>query len=172
MGQNSLKLNHRLARIDDLPNIVEIYNETIPSRQVTADLDPVSVESREPWFHEHSPAIRPLWVTEIDGRIAAWLSFSSFYGRPAYDCTAELSVYVATSFRRLGLGNFLLSEALAAAPALNLKNLLGFIFGHNEPSLALFERHGFARWGLLPRVAELDGIARDLVIVGRRIDRQ
>ncbi len=172
MGQNPLELKLRLAQREDLARIVEIYNETIPSRQVTADIELVSVESREPWFHEHTATKHPLWVTEIDGRIAAWLSFSSFYGRPAYDCTAELSVYVAASFRRRGVGNFLLSEALVAVPALNIKNLLGFIFGHNEPSLALFERHGFSRWGLLPRVAELDGISRDLVIVGRRIDRQ
>ena len=47
--------------------------------------------------------------------------------------------------------------------------LLGFIFAHNEPSLRLFEKLGFARWGCLPRVAELDGVERDLVIVGLRI---
>ena len=47
--------------------------------------------------------------------------------------------------------------------------LLGFVFGHNAPSLALFERLGFERWALLPRVAELDGVERDLVIVGRRV---
>jgi phosphinothricin acetyltransferase len=47
--------------------------------------------------------------------------------------------------------------------------LLGFIFGHNEPSLKLFERFGFEKWGHLPSVAELDGIERDLVIVGKRV---
>ncbi len=51
-----------------------------------------------------------------------------------------------------------------------MKTLLGFIFGHNTASLALFARFGFARWGELPRVAALDGIERDLVIVGLRID--
>ncbi|CAJ9431411.1 phosphinothricin acetyltransferase [Burkholderia pseudomallei] len=46
---------------------------------------------------------------------------------------------------------------------------LGFIFGHNEPSLRLFARYGFTAWGTLPRVAVLDGIERDLVIVGKRL---
>ena len=59
---------------------------------------------------------------------------------------------------------------MAEAPSLHIDTLLGFIFGHNAPSLALFERHGFARWGVLPRVAVLDGLERDLVIVGRRLD--
>jgi phosphinothricin acetyltransferase len=159
----------RVATRADLPHIVEIYNRTVPSRIVTADLEPVSVESREAWFALHTPAFRPLWVVESNGRVAAWLSFSSFYGRPAYDGTAELSVYVDYPFQRCGLGRYLLTEALAAAPGLGLHSLLGFVFGHNGPSLALFEAFGFARWGQLPGVAILDGVHRDLVILGRTL---
>lgn len=162
-------LSWRIATRADLPPIVEIYNRTIASRIVTADLDPITVESREAWFALHTPGFRPLWVVESAGRIAAWLSFSSFYGRPAYDGTAELSIYVDYPFQRLGIGRFLLAEALAAAPALRLHSLLGFVFGHNQPSLALFEAFGFERWGHLPEVAVLDGIARDLVILGRKV---
>jgi L-amino acid N-acyltransferase YncA len=165
----SRQFKHRLAKCDDLSAIVEIYNATIPSRLVTADTEPVAVQSRIPWFETHVPETRPLWVAEADRRIAGWLSFSSFYGRPAYNKTAELSVYVHEAYRRLGLGSYLLTEALAHAPSIGVDTLLGFIFGHNTPSLALFERFGFARWGELPQVAALDGVARDLVIVGRRV---
>jgi len=63
----------------------------------------------------------------------------------------------------------LLANAVDATPRLELKTLLGFVFGHNEPSLRLFGEFRFQRWALLPRVAELDGIERDLLIVGRRI---
>ena len=164
-----MSFTHRLATRDDLARIVEIYNATIPSRRATADTEPVSVESRVRWFEEHSPGFRPLWVVEVDGRIAAWLSFSSFYGRPAYNKTAELSVYVDAARRKLGLGSYLLAQAISHAPALELDTLLGFIFGHNQPSLSLFEKHGFERWGELPRVALLDGVERDLLILGRRV---
>src|ERR1700716_492824 len=160
---------HRTAIRSDLPQIVEIYNSTIPSRIATADTEPVSVESRVHWFEEHTPDRRPLWVVEDAGRVAAWLSFSSFYGRPAYSKTAELSVYVHQNARKRGLASYLLTQALAHAPALGVDTLLGFIFGHNAPSLALFANFGFSRWGELPRVAALDGIERDLVIVGRRV---
>ncbi|AOY00901.1 GNAT family N-acetyltransferase [Jeongeupia sp. USM3] len=160
---------HRLATRADLEQIVAIYNSTVPSRLVTADLEPVSVASREAWFFEHTAGRRPLWVVEVDGRIAGWLSFSSFYGRPAYDKTCELSIYVDEAQRGRGLGNHLLTAAIAHAPAIGVDTLLGFIFGHNAPSLALFERFGFATWGRLPGVALLDGIERDLVIVGRRL---
>lgn len=160
---------HRIATREDLPQIVEIYNCTIPSRMVTADTEPVSVESRVSWLEEHTPDRRPLWVVEDAGRIVAWLSFSSFYGRPAYAKTAELSVYVHAGFRKRGLGGYLLRQAIGHAPAIKVDTLLGFIFGHNGPSLMLFERFGFSRWGELPKVAALDGIERDLVIVGRRL---
>jgi phosphinothricin acetyltransferase len=161
---------HRLATLSDLPHIVAIYNATIPSRMVTADLAPVTVESRRRWFDEHRAGSRPLWVVERNGEVAAWLSFSSFYGRPAYDGTAEISVYVDERHRRQGLGAYLLEAAIEHAPRLAVTTLLGFIFGHNLPSLTLFARFGFERWGELPRVAVLDGVERDLVIVGRRVD--
>ena len=68
-----------------------------------------------------------------------------------------------------GVGSALLARAVSQAQRLGIKTLLGFIFGHNEPSLRLFTRFGFERWGALPGVAELDGIERDVVIVGVRV---
>ena len=154
----------------DLPAIVEIYNATVPGRMVTADLEPVTVESRRAWFTAHQAPARPLWVLAGEqGEICAWLSFDSFYPRAAYDGTAMIAIYVSPSHRRRGHGATLLDAALARAPALGLHTLLGYIFGHNEPSLRLFETRNFIRWAHLPRVAVLDGTARDLVIVGRRV---
>ncbi|WP_206998417.1 GNAT family N-acetyltransferase [Trinickia mobilis] len=164
-----MSLSYRDATLDDLPAIVAIYNSTVASRQVTADLEPVTVESRIAWFHAHGPNARPLWVVEEAGRVIAWLSFSDFYGRPAYSRTAEVSIYLDDSARGKGLGKTLLAAALDVAPSLGIDTVLGFIFGHNAPSLALFRRFGFDDWGRLPRVAVLDGVERDLVIVGRRL---
>jgi L-amino acid N-acyltransferase YncA len=153
----------------DLPAIVAIYNASIPGRTATADTEPVSIESRRDWFRDHDPEKRPLWVA-VDGEVVvAWLSFQSFYGRPAYRATAEISVYVTPALQRKGIGRELLTRAVERSRQLGLKTLLGFIFGHNEASLQLFEGFGFRRWGVLPQVAELDGIERDLIILGRRV---
>jgi L-amino acid N-acyltransferase YncA len=164
-----MNYTYRLARFDDLPAIVAIYNSTVASRMVTADTEPVSVESRHAWFHEHTPDRRPLWVAEEDGEVVGWLSYSNFYGRPAYSGTAELSIYIAEKMRGKGLGRYFLQQAIAFAPSVKVHTLLGFIFGHNEPSLGLFEVFGFERWAHMPRVATLDGIERDLIILGKRI---
>ncbi|UGQ48614.1 GNAT family N-acetyltransferase [Massilia endophytica] len=166
---------HRTATLQDLPAIVEIYNSTIASREVTADTEPVSVESRLPWFKEHEPARRPLWVIEKSDDSAAqpeilgWISYSNFYGRPAYSGTAEVSIYIAEAWRGKGIGRYALEEAIAFAPQIKVHTLLGFIFGHNKPSLGLFERFGFETWANFPRVANLDGIERDLIILGKRV---
>lgn len=80
------------ATIEDLGAIVDIYNSTVAGRMVTADLEQVQVEDRVKWFHEHNSHHRPLWVLRQGGGIAAWFSFQSFYGRPAYNGTAEISV--------------------------------------------------------------------------------
>ena len=159
----------RDATLNDLPAIVAIYNAAIPGRMATADLEAVSVDSRRAWFAEHSSNARPLWVIEEGGAIQAWISFQSFYGRPAYHATAELSVYVASDAQRRGYARLLVAEAMRRAPEFGLKTLLGFIFGHNQPSLALFRGFGFETWAHLPRVAELDGLERDLMILGRRL---
>ena len=161
--------SHRLAHFDDLPAIVAIYNSTVASREVTADTEPVSVESRRHWFSEHTPEKRPLWVVENGGQVIGWLSYSNFYGRPAYSGTAELSIYLHESARGKGLGKYLLTQAIEFAPSVHVHTLLGFIFGHNRPSLALFEAFGFERWATMPRVATLDGVERDLIIVGKRV---
>ncbi|NDI84323.1 GNAT family N-acetyltransferase [Undibacterium crateris] len=161
--------HYRLAQADDLPAIVAIYNSTIASRAVTADTEEITVASRENWFAEHTPDRRPLWVSEENGKITGWLSFSNFYGRPAYSGTAELSIYLHEDARGRGLGKKFLQLAIAHAPTIQVHTLLGFIFGHNQASLELFKRFGFDTWANMPRVANLDGIERDLLILGKRI---
>ena len=82
--------------------------------------------------------------------------------------TAEVSVYVRRRFSPLRRRDEVCStKRFARAPTLEITALVGHIFAHNEPSLRFFAKAGFERWGLLPRVARLDGVERDLVIVGR-----
>lgn len=165
-------MNIRDAVEVDLPAVVQIYNSAIPDRMATADLIPVSIESRLTWFRDHTSTKSPLWVIELDAAVVGWLSFQMFYGRPAYHATAEISVYVSPVHHRRGIGQQLLRHAIRRSPDLGLRTLLAFIFGHNQPSLKLFEKFGFQHWGYLPQVAELDGVQQDLVITGRRVGEQ
>src|SRR5947209_20529511 len=151
----------------DLPAIVRIYNATVPTRMVTAELEPTTVEARLSWFREHSPEQYPFWVAESGDRVIGWLDFKKFLPHCAYRGTAEISVYVDEEFRRRGVGQRLVEQAIAHAPLLGITALVGLIFGHNEPSLKLFQSLGFERWGFFPGVAQLDGVERDLVVMGQ-----
>src|SRR5205809_347381 len=157
----------RDALESDLPAIIDIYNATVPTRVVTADLEPTTVEARLPWFREHSPDQHPFWVAESGGCVIGWLDFKKFLPRCAYRGTAEISVYVDEKFRRRGVARRMLANAISRAPSLGLNALVGLIFGHNEPSLKLFEQLGFQRWGQLPGIARLENVERDLVVMGR-----
>jgi phosphinothricin acetyltransferase len=153
----------------DLPAIIDIYNAAIATRTATAQLEPVTLESRKNWLSEHSADRHPFWVLQIDDAVAGWLTFKNFLPRSAYRGTAELSVYVHEQFRRRGVARRLLQEAIRHAPELELSALVGLIFAHNEPSVRLFEQLGFARWGFLPRIARVEEVERDLTIMGRHV---
>jgi phosphinothricin acetyltransferase len=157
------------ATIDDLPLIVEIYNSTVASRLVTADTEPVTVSDKLNWFGAHNPATRPLWMVKENGEVIGWVSYNNFYGRPAYNGTAEISIYLHPNARGKGNGKKILAYCLEQAPWLKIHTLLGFIFKHNEPSIQLFKQAGFAEWGYLPDIAIMDGLPYSLLIFGKKI---
>ncbi len=162
----------RLAVEADLAAIVAIYNAAIHTRLATADLEPISVESRRDWFRSHSDRY-PVWVIvkhdQDNEQIIGWLSFQMFYGRPAYHKTAEVSIYIDPNYQGQGIGKKLLDQAIALCPKLNISKLVGFVFAHNAASLRLFKSFDFEEWGLLPKIAELDGIEQSLIILGKQI---
>ena len=161
-------MNIRDAKIEDLAAIVDIYNQSIPDRLATADTEPVTLESKLSWYRDRS-CNRPLWVATSEDRVLGWLSFQNFYGRPAYLHTAEISIYVGIEHRRQGVAHKLLARAIAFCPKLELTTLLAFVFAHNQPSIDLFTRYGFERWGYLPDVAVLDEYNRSLAILGKKV---
>jgi phosphinothricin acetyltransferase len=166
----TVNIHVRDATEADLPAIVDIYNQSIPGGWSTADTTPVTVADRIDWFRKHDPDRRPLWVAEIDGRIVAWIGLSSFYGgRPAYDATAEVSVYIATAFHRRGIGSFLKKRMIEHCPRLGVTTLLSMHFDHNEGTPRINERLGFSRVAHLTEIAVVNGMKRGLVIWSLRI---
>jgi L-amino acid N-acyltransferase YncA len=168
------RFKHRDALLSDLPRVVEIYNCAVATRTCSCDLDPTTVEARTPSFLSHSPGHRPFWVAEDANRpengVIGYLGFFHFMNdRPGYFITADLAVYLHPEYQRKGLGTYLLSQAITHAPSLGIETLTATIFASNSGSVHLFEKMGFERWGFMPRVARLEGVEKDLVLVGRRL---
>lgn len=170
MGVLFMEFEFSLANEKDLPKIVDIYNQIIPSRLATADLEPITVAEREAWYHSFTKT-HPLWVIKNnEQKVVGWVGLEPFYGRAAYEHTCEIAIYIDKSVRHHGLGTQAINFVISQLPQLGITAIVAYIFGHNLPSLGLFKSFHFTEWGRLPRVAELDGVQRDLIIMGRRFD--
>lgn len=158
----------RMARAADLPSIVDIYNASIPGRLATADLEPVTLDSRKTWFQRHQADSQPILVAVPEGSetVAGWASLSEFYGRAAYAGTREVAVYVDEASQGQGVGSHLLEGLIEQARKQAIHTLLAYIFSHNTGSKRLFARHGFERWGHCPDIARMDDQAVSLDILG------
>lgn len=176
------------ATIDDLPTILAIYNQSIAGKQATANLVPVTIEERAAWFDDHlNNSTRPIYVVktvntvfqsdqsiqteqiEPSSVIIAWGSFSDLYERIAYHISSEISVYLHRDYQGRGLGSLLTRWMLTQAPSLGIKNVVGLVFAHNQPSLSLFYKLGFEQWGYMPQVCDMQGFIADVVMLGRTI---
>ncbi len=159
----------RLATEADLPEMVAIYNSSIPGRMATADIEPVNVESRMTWFDDHAKNNRPLWVAVNGNEVVGYLSVRDFYSRTAYKSTVEVGLYVHPNYQKQGLGKQLLNHLEANAKAFDLRILTAYIFAHNAPSLKLFRSFGYEQWAHLPSVAIIDSKMIDLLILGKQL---
>ena len=165
-----MDLHIREATEDDLPVIVDIYNQSIPAGWSTADTRPITVAERLEWFRAFDPARRPIWVAEVDGRVVATAYLSSFYrGRPAYDATAEVSLYIAADYQRRGIGRRFKQWVIDQCPRLGITTLLSMHFDHNEATARINRSLGFQPMGHLTEIAVVQGQPRGLIISALRI---
>jgi phosphinothricin acetyltransferase len=141
----------RLARIDDLAAINDIYNYFVLHSTCTYQEEAESEESRRAWFDRHGPA-HPITVAELDGRVVGWGALSPFHARSAYRSTVENSVYVDHRHHRRGIGGGLLADLIVRARALDHRTIIAAIDASQEASIAIHARHGFSKVGSLVQV--------------------
>lgn len=161
----------RFAVENDLPRLVEIYNQAISLGRATAHTTPQSIGTRVNWFHEHSSDRHPIYVEQKEDQITGWCSISPYRaGREALRFTAEISYYVAVEFHRQGVASRMVEYAMKDCRRLGVKTVFGILLETNEASLRLLENLGFEEWGFLPRVADFDGRECGHRYMGRRLD--
>jgi phosphinothricin acetyltransferase len=144
-----MRLRH--ATPQDAAAIAAIYNHAVMNTTASFDTIPKSIEDRASWLtgrHERHPVI----VAEDGDAIAGWGALSPYSERPAYDATVEISVYVAESHHRLGIGSAITRELLALAPSVGLHVILARICTENVSSIRMVESLGFAEAGTMHEV--------------------
>ncbi|MCH4012149.1 MAG: GNAT family N-acetyltransferase [Furfurilactobacillus sp.] len=162
-----MSLTLTIANQSDLPTIVSIYNQSIPSHAVTADLVPVTIDNGQSWFEAHQPDSYPIWMVKDDDNIIGWVSLSPFYGRGGYAHTTEISIYLDQQTTGHGYGSQVMSLLARQIANFHFTSVVAYIFDSNAASLHLFHKFGYEEWGHLPKIANMAGTPRDLIILGR-----
>ena len=151
-------------RPDDWPAVSTIYEQGIATRQATFEtVAPVW----EVWNAGH--LAEPRLVADEDGEVIGWAALSPVSRRPCYAGVAEESVYVAENARGRGVGRALLVRLCSEAEGAGIWTIQTSIFPENIGSIELHKRRGFRVVGARERIAQLDGVWRDTVLMERRI---
>ncbi len=153
----------RLATVDDMPAVNDIYNYYVPRSTCTYQLEPETLAARVEWFRQHEPAKYPVVVAEADGEVVGWGSLSKFRERAAYAPTVEGSIYIRHDRHRRGLGRLILVDLIERARAAGFHSLIGGADAEQTASIALQESLGFQRVAYLPEVGYKFGRWLDVV---------
>jgi L-amino acid N-acyltransferase YncA/DNA-binding transcriptional ArsR family regulator len=151
----------------DLPVVRDIYAEGIATRNATFEPEVPPLEAlADKWLPEHR------WVAEVAGAdgpvVVGWTGVIPVSSRACYAGVGETSVYVAEAARGRGVGKSLLFRQVTEADAGGLWTLQTSIFPENRASIALHHSAGYRTLAVRPRIAQLDGVWRDTVLLERR----
>ena len=153
----------RLVTEADMPAVLAIYDEGLATRNATFETKlPTAKQLRAKWLPEMA------WVAELDGDVVGWTAVMPVSGRDCYAGVGETSVYVTESARGRGVGKALLYTQVMEADRAGMWTLQTSIFPENRASLALHHSAGYRTLAVRTRIAQLDGIWRDTVLLERR----
>jgi L-amino acid N-acyltransferase YncA len=149
---------------EDWPAVERIYAEGIATHGATFETRPPDYDGFDSSHHsEHR------LVAVENGRVVGWVALAPTSSRACYAGVAESSVYVGESARGRGVGRALMEAVIASARAGGIWTIHAGMFPENTASVALHERLGFRLVGRFERIAQLDGVWRDTVLLELRL---
>jgi L-amino acid N-acyltransferase YncA len=157
----------RTMQLEDWPHVRRIYQEGIATGNATFQ---TCAPECDEWNSSHRCECR--FIAEHDGNVAGWAAVSPVSGRCIYSGVAEVSVYVGSSFRGLGIGSALMRALIPASEVAGIWTLQSGIFPENTASILLHAKHGFREVGRRERIGQLNGTWRDVLLLERRSQMQ
>ncbi len=151
----------------DLPIVRDIYAQGIATRNATFETEvPDLATLASTWVPGHR------WVAEaeMDGttQVVGWAAINPVSTRDCYIGVGETSVYVTEAARGRGVGKALMWRLVNEADAGGWWTLQTSIFPENRASIALHHAAGYQTLCVRSRIAQLDGVWRDTVLLERR----
>lgn len=168
----------RDATEDDLPGILEIYNDAILNTTATWMDEPLDLENRRQWMRDWHANGFPLFVavpsTEEKATetkppthpsVLGYAGYGTFRGKTGYRFTAEVTIYTHRSARTFGIGSVLMQKVIDTATERGLHTLVGGIDGGNQASIRFHKKFGFVETGRMPEVGFKFGRWLDLALL-------
>jgi phosphinothricin acetyltransferase len=133
----------RNATEEDLPAMLEIYNEIILNTLAVWHEQAHTLAMRKEWFALKKEQGFPVLVAESQGVILGFATIANFRPWSGFRFTVENSVYVRPENRGQGVAKLLLPALIDAAKQLNIHAIVAGIEATNDISIALHEKFGF-----------------------------
>ncbi len=155
----------RLARHDDLCDLLAILNEAVVHTTASWDDQPWTLEQFEHWYGHKAEAGFPVLVAEEDGAVIGYATYGEFRSKAGYASTVEHSIYLAPSAQGRGVGKALMQALIERARSAGFHVMVGLLSADNIASLRLHESLGFLTVGRLPEVGRKFDRWLDLIFV-------
>jgi phosphinothricin acetyltransferase len=159
-----------MARDEDAADIQAIYAPFVQETSVSFETVPPSVETMAARISSNL-ARHGYFVAQSDAGILGFAYASPYRPRPAYDRTAEVSVYLAPQAQGRGLAQALYRALFAHLAARGFHTAVAIVTLPNPQSAQLHERCGFAHVGSLQDVGCKFGQWHGTAIYQRMIGR-
>ncbi len=170
VSKKTMNVTLRKATSDDVQAILEIVNHAIQNTTANYDYEPHTTEMQHAWFDDKTNSGFPVFVAEIDKKVAGFGTYGTFRFKFGYRFTVEHSVYVHEAYIGKGIGSQILPKLIELAKDQNLHMMIGGIDATNDASIRFHEKFGFRKCGLIPEVAYKFDRWLDLQFMALRLD--
>jgi len=158
---------------NNLPELIEIYNQAIRSRIATGDtIEFTNAQQRSSWFSSHNKMTFPIYMLSYEDKVIGYGTLSPWRdGRQAMRNIAEVSFFLHEDYQGKGFGKILLQYIINDCPRINIKTLIAILLDVNKKSVCLLERFGFQKWGYFPEVIEFPDKTCGQLIYGKKVTK-
>lgn len=139
----------RQATIEDVPEMLHIFNGNILNSTAIYMYEPQTLEQRQEWFWGKQERTEPIFVYEEQGNVVGYATYGAFRPYPANLYTVEHSVYVHDHHHRKGIGEKLMHTLIEHARNRGIKTIVGSIDATNIASIRAHEKLGFIYSGTI-----------------------
>ena len=159
-------MNYQIREMlpEDGKRVLEILKQGIEGGNATFDKE---VPSWETWDKKFFKICRYSLVDE-NGVVQGWSAIQPISARVCYKGVAEVSIYLSNEVQGKGLGKVMLQKLILDSEENGFWMLQSGIFPENIASIKIHEKLGFRIIGRREKIAEMNGIWRDVILLERR----